>query len=204
MPIFYIQLFNVTSDNPVPISFAYDFSSLPLLARYSTSTTEMFAFLAKTFISNTKVGYRQGCIEDDYYGWAYIDSDRLGGVVMTDIEYDRRVSFSLLDRVMREYKESERNWDWTTIKDPIIDIDDDIKQLVLLYQNPERVDSILKINRELDNTTTVLYKSIDKMLERGEKIDTLVLKSDELSNQSKMFYKKSKRLNSWCGSCIIV
>ena len=122
MPIFYIQLFNVTLDNPVPISFAYDFSSLPLLARYSTSTTEMFAFLAKTFISNTKVGYRQGCSEDDYYGWAYIDSDRLGGVVMTDIEYDRRVSFSLLDRVMREYKESERNWDWTTIKDPIIDI----------------------------------------------------------------------------------
>ena len=117
----------------------------------------------------------------------------------TNLQADPTKNYEIIFNILGEENNNQLNGYKT-----IIDIDDDIKQLVLLYQNPERVDSILKINRELDNTTTVLYKSIDKMLERGEKIDTLVLKSDELSHQSKMFYKKSKKLNSWCGSCIIV
>jgi hypothetical protein len=56
------------------------------------------------------------------------------------------------------------------------------------YQDPQQADSILKIQRELDETKVVLQKTIDSVLQRGEKIDTLVQKSDGLSAQSKMFY----------------
>lgn len=62
------------------------------------------------------------------------------------------------------------------------------------YQDPQQADSIMKIQKELDETKIVLHKTIESVLERGEKIDTLVAKSDGLSAQSKMFYSESIRL----------
>ena len=58
------------------------------------------------------------------------------------------------------------------------------------YQDPQQADSIMKIQKELDETKIVLHKTIESVLERGEKIDSLVEKSDGLSAQSKMFYKQ--------------
>ena len=57
------------------------------------------------------------------------------------------------------------------------------------YQDPQQADSILKIQKELDETKIVLHKTIESVLQRGEKIDDLVAKSDGLSAQSKMFYR---------------
>ena len=58
------------------------------------------------------------------------------------------------------------------------------------YQDPQQADSIMKIQKELDETKIVLHKTIESVLQRGEKIDDLVAKSDGLSAQSKMFYSK--------------
>lgn len=65
--------------------------------------------------------------------------------------------------------------------------------LLTNYQNPEEVDNILKIQKELDETKIVLHKTIESVLARGEKIDDLVQKSDGLSSQSKMFYREFPR-----------
>ena len=64
-----------------------------------------------------------------------------------------------------------------------------LKEYITKYQDPQQADSILKIQKELDETKIVLHKTIESVLERGEKIDSLVEKSDGLSAQSKMFYK---------------
>jgi synaptobrevin family protein YKT6 len=60
------------------------------------------------------------------------------------------------------------------------------------------VDSISRIQRELDETMKVVHGTIDSLLQRGEKIDDLVAKSDGLSAQSKMFYTQAKKQNSCC------
>jgi synaptobrevin family protein YKT6 len=66
------------------------------------------------------------------------------------------------------------------------------------YQNPAEADSIMKVQKELDETKIVLHKTFESILERGEKLDDLVYKSDRLSAQSKTFYKASKSTNSCC------
>jgi synaptobrevin homolog YKT6 len=66
----------------------------------------------------------------------------------------------------------------------------DNRTYIEAYQNPSEVDSISRIQKELDETKIVLHKTIESVLERGEKIDDLVMKSDGLSMQSKMFYRK--------------
>ena len=64
----------------------------------------------------------------------------------------------------------------------------ELKEYIAKYQDPQQADSIMKIQKELDETKIVLHKTIESVLERGEKIDSLVAKSDGLSAQSKMFY----------------
>lgn len=73
-----------------------------------------------------------------------------------------------------------------------------LKEYITKYQNPEEADSIMKIQKELDETKIVLHKTIESVLQRGEKIDDLVAKSDGLSAQSKMFYGQAKKQNSCC------
>lgn len=65
----------------------------------------------------------------------------------------------------------------------------ELREYLEKYQDPEQADSILKIQKELDETKIVLHKTIESVLQRGEKIDDLVAKSDGLSSQSKMFYR---------------
>jgi len=74
----------------------------------------------------------------------------------------------------------------------------ELKQYITQYQDPAQADSIVKIQKELDETKIVLHKTIESVLERGEKIDNLVAKSDGLSAQSKMFYTQAKKQNSCC------
>jgi len=74
----------------------------------------------------------------------------------------------------------------------------ELKTYITQYQDPAQADSIVKIQKELDETKIVLHKTIESVLERGEKIDNLVAKSDGLSAQSKMFYTQAKKQNSCC------
>ena len=68
-----------------------------------------------------------------------------------------------------------------------------LKEYIIKYQDPQQADSIMKIQKELDETKIVLHKTIESVLERGEKIDDLVQKSDGLSAQSKVCQLKCTR-----------
>ena len=74
----------------------------------------------------------------------------------------------------------------------------ELKDYLAKYQDPQQADSIMKIQKELDETKIVLHKTIESVLERGEKIDNLVSKSNDLSSQSKAFYTQAKKTNSCC------
>jgi synaptobrevin family protein YKT6 len=50
-----------------------------------------------------------------------------------------------------------------------------LKDYIVKYQDPQQADSIMKIQKELDETKIVLHKTIESVLERGEKLDTLGL-----------------------------
>jgi synaptobrevin family protein YKT6 len=64
----------------------------------------------------------------------------------------------------------------------------ELKDYIQKYQKPEEADSLMRIQKELDETKVVMQKTIESVMQRGEKIDDLVAKSDGLSAQSKMFY----------------
>jgi synaptobrevin family protein YKT6 len=78
----------------------------------------------------------------------------------------------------------------------------ELKEYIKKYQNPEEADSLMKIQKELDQTKIVMQKTIESVMERGEKIDDLVAKSDGLSAQSKLFYTQVREGPSeTCARC---
>jgi synaptobrevin family protein YKT6 len=97
------------------------------------------------------------------------------------------VAHQLLSKVVDEFLSKNPRSGWASGTPTLVM--PELKEYLTKYQDPQQADSIMKIQKELDETKIVLHKTIESVLQRGEKIDDLVAKSDGLSAQSKMFYR---------------
>lgn len=148
---------------------------------------EFMTMFAKTVAERTKPGQRQDVEEQDYTFHAYSRTEGVCGIIISDQAYPGLVAHQLLSKVLDEFLSSNPRSSWINAGPESIAFPQ-LKEYLTKYQDPHQADSILKIQKELDETKIVLHKTIESVLERGEKIDTLVAKSDGLSAQSKMFY----------------
>ena len=144
------------------------------------------SLFSKTVAERTRPGSRQDVEEQSYTFHAYGRSEGVAGIIISDHEYPALVAHQLLSKILDEflsrYPRSAFANSNAELPFP------QLKEYIVKYQDPHAADSIMKIQKELDETKIVLHKTIESVLERGEKIDTLVAKSDGLSAQSKMFY----------------
>ena len=159
---------------------------------------EMLTFFGKTFTKRTEPGQRQSITHESYVVHCYVRSDGLAGAVTTDIEYPARVAFVLLTQLLDEFA-STLGGSWKSMEMSVESSPfPPLEEYIVKYQDPASADKVTKIQNDLDETTNILHKTIDSVLERGVKLDSLVEKSDDLSWQSKMFYKQAKKTNSCC------
>ncbi|KAF0699465.1 Aste57867_9972 [Aphanomyces stellatus] len=197
MKIVAIEILRVDNQDAEPpiLASAFDLNSFNYFKR--STVRDMINFFSRTFIKRTPKGQRQSIQHEEYNCHVYVRQDGLAGIVVCDQEYPPRVAFALMNKFLEEYnKETRGEWatnpgtgsqDWAPLMKALED-----------YQDPSKADKISAIQKELDETTAVLSKTIDSVLERGEKLDDLVQKSQDLSSQSKVFYKQAKKTNSCC------
>jgi len=152
--------------------------------------------LAQTVAERTKPGQRQDVEQESYTFHAYARSEGVAAIAITDHDYPTLVAHQLLSKVVDEFLSAHPRSSWAT-GDATMNMPQ-LREYLNKYQDPNQVDSIMRIQKELDETKIVLHKTIDAVLQRGEKIDDLVAKSDGLSAQSKMFYQTAKKQNSCC------
>jgi len=160
-----------------------------------TNYGEFMTLFAKTVAERTRPGQRQDVEEQDYTFHAYGRTEGVCGIIISDHQYPALVAHQLLSKVMDEFLSSHPRSAWANNQPQSFP---ELKEYLAKYQDPHQADSIMKIQRELDETKIVLHKTIESVLQRGEKIDDLVAKSDGLSSQSKMFYQQAKKQNSCC------
>lgn len=174
---------------------ARGYSQFSILRRWVLQgVKEMLNFFAKTFTKRTNPGQRQSITHEGYVVHCYVRSDGLAGVVTSDAEYPARVAFGLLTQLLEEFASSTPQWKTSTAELPFPPAEEYLQK----YQNPAAADKVTKIQQDLDETTAILHKTIDAVLERGTKLDDLVARSDDLSMQSKMFYKQAKKTKGCC------
>lgn len=157
---------------------------------------QMLQFFAKTVCGRVSPGQRVSVDQEEMEGYrvhAHVRADGLAATATCDAEYPARAAFSLLAQALAEFERSSPGWraglerDWPPLAEHL-----------RRARDPKAYDRIAKIQGDLDETTDVLHKTIDNLLERGEKLDSLVERSDDLSKQSKMFYKQARKTNSCC------
>lgn len=124
---------------------------------------------------------------------AYARSEGVAASLVTDQEYPPLAAQQILSKILDEFvvKYPRSSYESYTQKDGSVGNPcpfPSLKEYMKNYQDPKNVDSIMKIQQELDETKIVLHKTIENVLERGEKIDDLVQKSNNLSESSKKFY----------------
>ncbi|KAI5356945.1 putative Longin domain, v-SNARE, coiled-coil domain-containing protein [Septoria linicola] len=194
MKILYIGVLRNESKPAVELSAERDLSSFSRFTR--SSVGEFLTVFAKTVAERTNPGQRQDVEEQSYTFHSYARSEGVCGIIISDHEYPKLVAHQLLSKVLDEFlsRYPRTAWENSNGEVPFAQL----KEYIVKYQDPQAADSIMKIQKELDETKIVLHKTIESVLERGEKIDSLVAKSDGLSAQSKMFYTQAKKQNSCC------
>eukprot|EP00301_Raphidiophrys_heterophryoidea_P009924 c1493_g1_i2.p1 GENE.c1493_g1_i2~~c1493_g1_i2.p1 ORF type:complete len:213 (-),score=41.59 c1493_g1_i2:217-855(-) len=187
-------------DAPVMLCGAHDLSSFGYFQRGGLK--EMTTFFGRTFVRQTDPSFRKTIRHQEYNCHVYVASDQLSGVIFADEEYPSRVAFTLLNKVLDDFRAAYPAGNWRTAEAdnsfPLPKLD----EFVAKYQDPHNADPLMKIMKDLDETKVILHKTIDSALERGQKLDELIDKSNDLSAMSKSFYKQSKDLNK-C-SCVIL
>jgi len=119
---------------------------------------------------------------------AYGRSEGIAGLIISDHEYPALVAHQLLSKIVDEFLSKYPRSTFASVNGPGQLQMPQLKEYITKYQDPAQADSIMRIQKELDETKITLHKTIESVLERGEKLDQLVAKSDGLSAQSKMFY----------------
>ena len=194
-----ILRWNEDTEEPVTLSAQFELSSFGFFQR--SGVQQMLTFFSRTFAKRTAAGQRQTIQHEDYNCHVYRRADGLAGVVAADMDYPQRVAFVFLSKLMEEFgTEFAGRWEACTQDDSFANWPN-LERAIQEYQDPTKADKITAIQKELDETTAVLHKTIDGVLERGVKLDQLVDKSNDLSNQSKMFYKQARKTNSCCVIC---
>ncbi|KAF2425248.1 snare-like protein [Tothia fuscella] len=194
MKILYIGILKNEQKPAVELAAELDLSSFSRFTR--SNYGEFMSMFAKTVAERTRPGQRQDVEEQSHTFHAFGHSQGVCGITITDSEYPVMVAHQLLSKIVDEFltQNPKRTFASSDAKIPF----PQLKEYLVKYQDPQNADSIMKIQKELDETKIVLHKTIESVLERGEKIDSLVAKSDGLSAQSKMFYTQAKKQNSCC------
>lgn len=200
MKIVYMGIFENEAKPAVQLVCERELSSYNRFTKGSIS--EFMTFFAGEVAARTKPGQRQDVEEKEYIFHAYGRTEGVCGMIITDAEYPKLVAHQLLSKVVDEFVSKYPRSAYAGVTSENIASKSfpfpELKEYIQKYQDPQQADSIMKIQKELDETKIVLHKTIESVLERGEKIDNLVAKSDGLSAQSKMFYTQAKKQNSCC------
>ena len=147
----------------------------------------------------TLLGERQSVKEGEYMCHAYVRSDSLVGLCVSDHEYPNRVAHTLLTKILEDFTAQVPRSQWPEGKE-VAGFSGPLDVHLKKFQNPAEADPMMKVQTELDETKIILHNTIEAVLSRGEKLDDLVDKSEGLSLQSKTFYKTARKTNSCCGS----
>jgi synaptobrevin family protein YKT6 len=180
---------------------------------YRNNVAEFMSFTGRLLAERSAVPSRSSIKENEYFIHCYVRPDRLTGVCVTDEEYQARVAFSMLSKVLEDFAATIAPPTWGQIQNEKNCNYSKLPELLTKWQNPREADALtrvqvsrqydllfspLSLQDEVEETKIVLHNTMQSVLDRGEKLDTLIAQSENLSEQSKMFYTQARKLNKCC------
>jgi hypothetical protein len=185
------------SENSVPSKIweKIDTSNFSIFSR--SKAVEYIQFSTRLVATKTERNVKSviSCDEIPYVISTVLEYDGLIAAVITDEKYPEYPRFRLLHELLRVFRENMKHEDIK--EEELIEIKP-LSDLFTSYQTPEKVDKILKIQKEIDTLKDIMHINIEQILENGQSIDDLIIKSDKLSGEAVKFYKQAKKINKCC------
>ncbi|KAF9780065.1 protein transport protein Sec22 [Thelephora terrestris] len=138
-------------------------------------------------------------IESGPYTLHYLISDNIVYLVITDKSYPRKLAFSYLDELSKEF--------WTSygpkvegIRKPyaFVGFDTFMSKTARLYQDTRNVaggSNIDRLNDELQDVTRIMTKNMEELLWRGDSLDRMSHLSTSLRSESEKYRKAARNIN---------
>ena len=138
------------------------------------SVREIGREINRTVAEATRPGTRQSKPEDQFTIHIYARSEGCAGIIVADQTYDKLVAHQLLSKILDEFTSKFPKSSWSN-KAGLKAYQDGQTEghlgwYIKEFQDPNNGDSIMKIQRELNETKETLQKAIQSTLERGEYI----------------------------------
>ncbi|KAK6100651.1 hypothetical protein QQG55_1535 [Brugia pahangi] len=197
MKIFSVQvLYKGPDGRAKTLKSAHDLSSFSFFQRGSVQ--EFMIFTGKLLVERSALSSRSSVKENEYFCHTFVRQDGLSGICITDAEYQQRIAFTMLRRILDDFATKVLSVQWPQIKNEKDCTYTGLPDLLMKWQNPREADAMTRVQEEVEETKVVLHNTIQSVLERGEKLDDLIAASEGLSNQSKLFYTQARKMNKCC------
>jgi len=197
MKVYSIAIIRVWEDKKEPIflSTSYELSSFGFFQK--GSVRDIANFVSIEVAKRSVVGSQQTILHMGYKCHVRVNPKGVACAVMADEEYPQIAAFSLInvsiDAFLKEYSLTYEAYDTNqNLRAPFLD------DLIFKYQDPQKADPMMKIQKDLDDTKQILVKSIDQLLDRGEKLESIAAKSEHLNFQTRAFMTNAESMNKCC------
>jgi len=138
-------------------------------------------------------------IESGPYTLHYLISDNIMYLVIADKSYPRKLAFSYLDELSKEF--------WTNYGPKVegtrkpyafAGFDTFMSKTVRLYQDTRNVaggSNLDQLNDELQDVTRIMTKNMEELLWRGDSLDRMSHLSTSLRSESEKYRKAARNVN---------
>lgn len=190
----YKKRVNADADaQPIRVTSAWNLTNLSFWER--SAAKQMMTFGCRTVVARTDVGVRQSVTMEQHMCHVFVRGDGMACVMLTNKDYNARVAFSFMTKVLRDHAQQHAQQHG--------EVDCDTQNVALeselaRYQDPREADALSRINATLDDTKQIMHRNISQLMQRGETIDSLLARSADLNAASFLFYKEAKKTNQCC------
>ena len=117
------------------------------------------------------------------------------GVLVTDDNYPRRISLTIIQNILDKFELKYNINDLNGIKDYCVSkFNKECHNILKANKDPSQSDDIYKTQKEVEDIKNIMEENIDKILDRGEKIEDIIERTNELDSNAYDFYRSAKKL----------
>ncbi|TCD71364.1 SNAP receptor [Steccherinum ochraceum] len=139
-------------------------------------------------------------IESGQYTLHYLIADNVVYLVITDKSYPRKLAFSYLDELSKEFATSY-GAKVEAVRKPyaFVGFDTFMSKTTRLYQDTRTAGAnggaMDKLNDELQDVTRIMTKNMEELLWRGDSLDRMSHLSTSLRSESEKYRKAARNIN---------
>lgn len=109
-------------------------------------------FTSKIIAERSATPSRSSIKENEYFIHCFVRHDNLTGICVTDEEYQARVAFTLLNKVLNEFSDRVPATEWPRITNEKDCKFDKLDEYLIKWQNPREADALTRVQVILYNT----------------------------------------------------